>query len=1190
MSVEQAANPYPGLRPFELEEDYLFFGREGQSEDILSRLRRNRLVAVVGTSGSGKSSLIRAGLLPYIFGGFMKDAGSHWRVAVMRPGGDPIRNLARELNDPSVLGDPAAGEDDVAQNATLLEVTLRRSGLGLMEAVRQAHLPPMDNVLIVVDQFEELFRYAETATAVRKEDDAAAFVKLLLEAASQAELPIYVALTMRSDFIGDCARFRDLPEAVTGGLYLIPRMSRDQRREAIERPARVVGTEISRRLVNKLLNDGGDNPDLLPIMQHALMRTWDYWSQTHGDSTAPIDIDDYKAIGEMAGALSRHAEEAYAELPTDRDRAIAQRLFQALTEKGDDNREIRRPTSVATVAAIADATPAEVISVIEYFRRPGRSFLTPPAGVALSGESMIDISHESLIRGWTRLDEWVNQERESVEVYQRLAETAALNAQGRAGLWSDPDLSYALNWRAKERPNAEWGACYHSGFDVAMNFLERSAKYRLRRRVTTGAIAAAVVVCLAFLANRLVQAKVEQAKVVASVEATAQAHAADEIKLAQAQSDAIRLQQQQAEEEKVKDADEKSLQSQQETEWVRDVAQTGAAERLDTASTVDTLSSTLTDVVPTGQKIGLELERAHALSKTGQHEEAARAYTEALKLHPDQPILRAERGTAYTLLGRGEDARADFAAYLESDPNNYLERSNLGIALGMLKRYDEAIAQMELSIKDFQFSSDRMYDSEVSPDIKRATGLTILETTPVIFHVACYYEIANLRAFAGDPGFIKALERADQAARQQGFNVPSHGSPVNASNRSVDPFLVAIEWGWLDARASTGRDDYGIYASYGALWERASQVQPRFKDWAGHFYATFQQIHARKRDRRYNAMAAWVAGRLRVLYPGTGSAPPVPPEDRTGIPALQTQASLLESQKDYQGAVAVLTDAIRQVEHQPLGRAQIVSLLLERGQDYYLLSNTINDSKSSDQTRQLARADYVRVLQLQPRTGYAHAYLAATDAQADPATRQKEYELALQYDPQLAWVRTELAGLVAAKDPKRAIALLQQANRIDTPTDDKYQQIATLQIKIGDYQSALHSIDQAIALSPEKLLYYDIKDTAEKGLGRDSADRALDKSSAYRVQADSVARAGKPQQALTLYLQALHILADEPAGKGNPGVRAEELVEARGVSQMLEKISSRKDAKQFWMTAGSTPYLQPIAEIAQEEIRRLSTP
>jgi hypothetical protein len=112
-------------------------------------------VAVVGASGSGKSSLIRAGLLPYLYGGFLSHAGSHWRVAIFRPGGDPIKNLAVALNDPRILGQPAESAAAAAQSALLLEVSLRRSGLGLIDAVRLARLPEGEQMLIVVDQFEE---------------------------------------------------------------------------------------------------------------------------------------------------------------------------------------------------------------------------------------------------------------------------------------------------------------------------------------------------------------------------------------------------------------------------------------------------------------------------------------------------------------------------------------------------------------------------------------------------------------------------------------------------------------------------------------------------------------------------------------------------------------------------------------------------------------------------------------------------------------------------------------------------------------------------------------------------------------------------------------------------------------------------------------------------------------------------
>src|SRR5438034_319879 len=149
-------NPFPGLRPFLAEEDYLFFGREEQTAELLSLLRRSRFLAVLGTSGSGKSSLVRAGLLPSLYGGIMTQAGSEWRVALFRPGHDPIGNLARALSAKSVFG---GDDEDRNVQRTITEATLRRSALGLVEATRQARMAAHENLLVVVDQFEEIFRF-----------------------------------------------------------------------------------------------------------------------------------------------------------------------------------------------------------------------------------------------------------------------------------------------------------------------------------------------------------------------------------------------------------------------------------------------------------------------------------------------------------------------------------------------------------------------------------------------------------------------------------------------------------------------------------------------------------------------------------------------------------------------------------------------------------------------------------------------------------------------------------------------------------------------------------------------------------------------------------------------------------------------------------------------------------------------
>lgn len=272
----------------------------------------------------------------------------------------------------------------------------------MVEATRLARLEPHENLLILVDQFEELFRFADLARQRGAGDEAPAFVKLLLEAARQTEVPVYVVITMRSDFLGDCARFRDLPEAISDSQYLIPRLTRDELRAVITGPIGVRVGRIAPSLVQRLLNDVGDDMDQLPVLQHALMRAWGHWERGDPDGR-PIDLSDLEAIGGMAEALSRHADEAFGSLASERERKIAERLFKCLTERGSDNRELRRPTPLSRIAAIANADPAELIPVIDVFRAPGRSFLMPPHGVALEGDSVIDISHESLIRQWGRL-------------------------------------------------------------------------------------------------------------------------------------------------------------------------------------------------------------------------------------------------------------------------------------------------------------------------------------------------------------------------------------------------------------------------------------------------------------------------------------------------------------------------------------------------------------------------------------------------------------------------------------------------------------------------------------------------------------------------------------------------------------------------------------------------------------------
>jgi len=479
MSAESeaaATNPYPGLRPFREDEEYLFFGREKQVDVMVDMLAATHFLAVAGSSGSGKSSMVNCGLRPSLHRGLMACAGTSWRMAQFRPGSNPLRAMAQALAADGVLyKDFQAADFSLAE---LTETSLRMSKLGLVDVYQQARLGDDVNLLLVVDQFEELFRYRKLGASPADPgsglgEDATAFVNLLLEVREQVNCQIYVVLTMRSDFLGDCAQFFGLPEAINKGQFLLPRMSRSERRAAILGPARVGGADIEPVLMTRLTNDVGDNPDQLSILQHALNRTWARWEEKTG-AVAPLQLPHYLDIGGMAHALNGHAEEAYNGLGSERKQQICEKIFKTLTDKGTDVRGIRRPTKLGTICALVEATEAEVIEVIDAFREPSRSFLMPPAGERLTAGTVIDISHESLMRVWDKLSVWGDEEAESARQYLRIADSAQLYAAGKAGLWRDPDLQVALDWRDRVKPNATWAAQYHAQFEPAMQFLEQS--------------------------------------------------------------------------------------------------------------------------------------------------------------------------------------------------------------------------------------------------------------------------------------------------------------------------------------------------------------------------------------------------------------------------------------------------------------------------------------------------------------------------------------------------------------------------------------------------------------------------------------------------------------------------------------------------------------------------------------------
>ncbi|MBN2613373.1 MAG: hypothetical protein JXB00_17600 [Bacteroidales bacterium] len=508
-----ARNPFPGLRPFAVEENHLFFGREGHSETVLNYLAKNRFVAVTGASGSGKSSLIYCGLIPTLYGGFIVNAGSSWRIITTRPGNSPVENLANALAE-------SEKEHKYSLNGSIKKqinyTMLRRSSYGLVDAIRQMNYPKGENILLIFDQFEELFRFKESRKDTTAINETEAYIKLIVNAIKNQEYPIYVVLTMRSDFIGECSQFQELTKLINKSNFLIPQMTRNDFKEAILGPLAVGGAAIDPQLLHHILNSIENKSDQLPVLQHVMMRTWEYWARYNQPGT-PIRIRDYESAGKIENALSMHANEAYEELDEE-GQQICKILFKSLTLKGADNKGIRHPASIKAIGEIAQVSDQKVIEVVEKFRARGRSFLTPSESIPLDADSVIDISHESLMRIWDKLKVWVEEEFSSVQMYLRLSEAASLYQIGQTGLWRPPDLHLALNWRRTQKPTLAWAKKYNPAFEKVMVFLDASEKKyqqeeqnkvrvqrkaldRTRRFALSMAGVLAVVIILLFWAN-----------------------------------------------------------------------------------------------------------------------------------------------------------------------------------------------------------------------------------------------------------------------------------------------------------------------------------------------------------------------------------------------------------------------------------------------------------------------------------------------------------------------------------------------------------------------------------------------------------------------------------------------------------------------------------------------------------------
>lgn len=419
------APPYQGLAFFGVADQARFFGREALTAELVTYVREHPFLAVVGASGSGKSSVVRAGLVAALQQGASEGSAS-WAVHVITPTARPVTTLAAALT---------ATSESVTAQATLMD-DLRREPRSLdLYATRLLARLGAPRLLLVVDQFEELF------TLCREREERQALVDNLLTAATPGGVTT-VVLALRADFYGHCAEFATLRTALEQYQRYIGPMSREELRTAIEGPAAQGYWELEAGLGELMLEDVADESGALPLLSHALLETW------RRRSGRTMTFAGYREAGGVRGAIARTADAVYSKLAP-AEQAIARQIFLRLTSLGEGTADTRRRVALAELEGSEET--AGVLKQLADARLVAAEREQAAGGAAV----YVDVTHEALIREWPRLREWLNEDREGLRVQRRLTEAA----QQWAALDEDPGALYRGVLLAQ---SVEWAA-QHSG-------------------------------------------------------------------------------------------------------------------------------------------------------------------------------------------------------------------------------------------------------------------------------------------------------------------------------------------------------------------------------------------------------------------------------------------------------------------------------------------------------------------------------------------------------------------------------------------------------------------------------------------------------------------------------------------------------------------------------------------------------
>jgi WD40 repeat protein len=454
IEADSSVCPYRGLRTFDEEHADLFFGREADVQRLLEKLKAAPFVAVLGPSGSGKSSLVRAGLVPAIRRDMLPGSDT-WSVCILRPGPHPLSALAAQLVQLAPGDAMQKTVDGLLDDPRTLQLAI---------ALALADAEPEKRVLLVVDQAEELF------TLARDEAERAAFLDNVLYGASVPDGGLRLVFTMRADFYARAAAYPTFAEQMAAHQYLVGPLDEDGLCRAIEEPARLVGLEFEPGLVRTILEDVEREPGALPLLEHALAELWE---RRRGHL---LTLEGYRESGGVEGAIAKRADHIYDELD-EPQRELVRRTLLRLTQPGEGAEDTRRRAPISELASRRE----EQTSVDDIVRALVDARLLTTSTDADSGQECVDVAHEALIRSWQRLRGWVEEDRAGLLVHRHVTEAAdEWQRHGRRDddLYRGRRLADALVWR--EHDEEALNELERAFLDASVAFEERERLRELR--------------------------------------------------------------------------------------------------------------------------------------------------------------------------------------------------------------------------------------------------------------------------------------------------------------------------------------------------------------------------------------------------------------------------------------------------------------------------------------------------------------------------------------------------------------------------------------------------------------------------------------------------------------------------------------------------------------------------------------